>query len=274
MKLIISAKKVHPGTKTSTVVEPPPGSLNQSQGQAYIPPQRARTVAKYKRRTPAKRIVNRIPESNHSLLDDFQASFNEDYDDDDGFTTIKDLAERGVTKMEPLDYNAFTRGYYGGGGGGTTSKVKEEESFDLNKVKDEPDVFDPDYVVNTPDPGPSTTVQKDTTPSERKQHPVEFKREPGFEDDDFDNVDEPAPGGPMPRKYQSGYKPAPDRRIYGCLYCPYNGRKLEWLDHLRNQHPDKTLVRMFLRCDFVCHILILHSSIAVLLPREKMSNAI
>ena len=40
---------------------------------------------------------------NISILDAFEDAF----DDDDGFTTIKDLAERGITKMEPLDYDDF-----------------------------------------------------------------------------------------------------------------------------------------------------------------------
>jgi hypothetical protein len=33
-------------------------------------------------------------------------------DDDDGFTTIKDLAERGITKMEPLDYDDLENTFY------------------------------------------------------------------------------------------------------------------------------------------------------------------
>ena len=40
---------------------------------------------------------------NISILDAFEDAF----DEDDGFTTIKDLAERGITKMEPLDYDDF-----------------------------------------------------------------------------------------------------------------------------------------------------------------------
>ena len=41
---------------------------------------------------------------NTSILDAFEDAFD---NDDDGFTTIKDLAERGITKMEPLDYDDF-----------------------------------------------------------------------------------------------------------------------------------------------------------------------
>ena len=41
---------------------------------------------------------------NISILDAFEDAFD---DNDDGFTTIKDLAERGITKMEPLDYDDF-----------------------------------------------------------------------------------------------------------------------------------------------------------------------
>ena len=48
---------------------------------------------------------------NVSVLDTFEDTFD-DGDDDDGFTTIKDLAERGVTKMEPLDYEDFYLGAY------------------------------------------------------------------------------------------------------------------------------------------------------------------
>ena len=45
---------------------------------------------------------------NISILDAFEDAFEEAFDDnDDGFTTIKDLAERGITKMEPLDYDDF-----------------------------------------------------------------------------------------------------------------------------------------------------------------------
>ena len=45
---------------------------------------------------------------NISILDAFEDAFEDAFDDnDDGFTTIKDLAERGITKMEPLDYDDF-----------------------------------------------------------------------------------------------------------------------------------------------------------------------
>ena len=44
-----------------------------------------------------------------NILDDFEDTFN-DYDN--GFATIKDLAERGITKMEPLDYDDFYLGAY------------------------------------------------------------------------------------------------------------------------------------------------------------------
>ena len=46
---------------------------------------------------------------NVSILDAFEDAFD---DNDDGFTTIKDLAERGITKMEPLDYDDFYLGAY------------------------------------------------------------------------------------------------------------------------------------------------------------------
>ena len=44
---------------------------------------------------------------NISILDAFEDAFEDAFDEDDGFTTIKDLAERGITKMEPLDYDDF-----------------------------------------------------------------------------------------------------------------------------------------------------------------------
>ena len=46
---------------------------------------------------------------NVSIMDAFEDAFD---DNDDGFTTIKDLAERGITKMEPLDYDDFYLGAY------------------------------------------------------------------------------------------------------------------------------------------------------------------
>jgi hypothetical protein len=39
-----------------------------------------------------------------------------------------------------------------------------------------------------------------------------------------------------------GYGPAPDRRIYGCLYCNFKARKHEWIDHLKKKHGDMKLV--------------------------------
>ena len=39
-----------------------------------------------------------------------------------------------------------------------------------------------------------------------------------------------------------GYGPAPDRKVYNCKYCEFNGKKLEWLAHLKSAHSDKNLV--------------------------------
>ena len=39
-----------------------------------------------------------------------------------------------------------------------------------------------------------------------------------------------------------GYGPAPDRKMYDCSYCDYSGKKVDWLNHLKNDHADKNLV--------------------------------
>ena len=46
-----------------------------------------------------------------------------------------------------------------------------------------------------------------------------------------------------------GYGPAPDRKVYNCKYCEYNGKKLEWLAHLKSAHSDKNLVCKLILCN-------------------------
>ena len=76
---------------------------------------------------------------NVSILDAFTDAFE---DNDDGFTTIKDLAERGITKMEPLDYDDFYYGAYGdeqSEQNEQNEQIKDEQSFDdEQRVKEEP----------------------------------------------------------------------------------------------------------------------------------------
>jgi hypothetical protein len=60
-------------------------------------------------------------------------------DDDDGFTTIKDLAERGITKMEPLDYDDLENTFYFDDyeDGDEDIAAGDDSCFNSSGVKDE-----------------------------------------------------------------------------------------------------------------------------------------
>ena len=94
---------------------------------------------------------------NVSILDAFTDAFE---DNDDGFTTIKDLAERGITKMEPLDYDDFYLGAYDNETLREHMKnetnFEEEENNDTNsnrRIKDEPPDDDVESTVTKSDGG-------------------------------------------------------------------------------------------------------------------------
>lgn len=92
---------------------------------------------------------------NVSILDAFEDAFD---DNDDGFTTIKDLAERGITKMEPLDYDDFYLGAYDNETLREHMKnetnFEKEENDDTNsnrRIKDEPPDDDVESTVTKSD---------------------------------------------------------------------------------------------------------------------------
>ena len=94
---------------------------------------------------------------NVSILDAFEDAFD---DNDDGFTTIKDLAERGITKMEPLDYDDFYLGAYDNDilreHMKNETNLEEEENDDTNsnrRIKDEPPDDDVESTVIKSDAG-------------------------------------------------------------------------------------------------------------------------
>ena len=98
VKLILSAKRIHPGTKSNNILLEP---ITENQEDSEDKPLKIRR----------KRKTEQVPLSmtpSMSILDAFEDAFE---DSDNAFTTIKDLAERsGVEQLEPLDYDDF---YYG-----------------------------------------------------------------------------------------------------------------------------------------------------------------
>lgn len=94
---MLSSKRIHPGTRNNSLHEP----LSEIQDGEKPDVQ---NMPKFRRK---RKSVEDVPLSltpSTSILDAFSNEFD---DNDDGFTTIKDLAERGITKMEPLDYDDF-----------------------------------------------------------------------------------------------------------------------------------------------------------------------
>ena len=128
VKLVLSAKRIHLPTKANNILLESSSESQESSNQAAEP------APKY-RRKQRNLSYQEVPLSltpKESILD----AFNEAYEDnDDGFTTIKDLAEREITKIEPLDYDD----YYDYGFDDDTGDVKNE-SFDAIEynVKEEP----------------------------------------------------------------------------------------------------------------------------------------
>lgn len=68
---------------------------------------------------------------------------------------------------------------------------------------------------------------------------TKIKKEIGDEEELLDES-----GQKIVKKLSSHDKPksAADRKIYGCLFCEYMGRKQAWLLHLKTIHPEKNLV--------------------------------
>ena len=103
----------------------------------------------------------------NNILDAFDEAFD---DNDDGFTTIKDLAEREITKMEPLDYDDFYDYGY--------DEVKDE-AFE-HEIKAEP--FDPDTVQDQFDEDEKLSLRK----RKSKQKKSRAKKKKSLEDPDKD----------------------------------------------------------------------------------------
>jgi len=150
VKLVISAKRLHPATKSNNILLEP---LTEIQDRAETPEDEKPLIEtlKFRRRNRKSRRNEGISDEdvplsmipNVSFLDAFEDAFD---DNDDGFTTIKDLAERGVTKMEPLDYEDFYLGAYDDDSFNTEMKNEtfedgENNDGELNfpgRIKDEP----------------------------------------------------------------------------------------------------------------------------------------
>ena len=109
VKLIISGKRLHPGTKANNILLEP---LAEIQDRGGTPDDDEDKPLKPKFRRKRRAASDDVPLSmtpSKSILDAFEEAFD---DNDDGFTTIKDLADRDITKLEPLDYDDFYYGAY------------------------------------------------------------------------------------------------------------------------------------------------------------------
>ena len=95
--------------------------------------------------------------------------------------------------------------------------------------------------------------------SKRRESKQSISDDDAFNNEDLDDIlfrhqdeevldeeDRPLKPKKAKRKPRSkpapNYGPAPERKIYNCKYCDYNGKKVEWLAHLKSAHSDKNLV--------------------------------
>ena len=128
VKLVLSAKRIHLPTKSNNILL---DSLSENQGTQDEQP-----LPKYRRKQRNNVSYEEVPLSltpKESILDAFAEAYD---DNDDGFTTIKDLAEREITKMEPLDYDDYYD--YTGFDDDHDDNVKNETFEDVENVKEEP----------------------------------------------------------------------------------------------------------------------------------------
>ena len=164
--LILSAKRIHPGTKQNNLLLEPLTEIQDQIGDTAATDEKPNIdrLPKYRRkRRIAAEAVNNLENTG---TNDISQAQNESHDDtilenltkafddnDDGFTTIKDLAERGITKMEPLDYGddpyfdeCYDEEFAGFDEEENQSTLKyetgdqEQKQFDLDKVKNEPNI--------------------------------------------------------------------------------------------------------------------------------------
>lgn len=246
VKFKLSSKRIHPGTKSNNILLEPLSEIKDQveskwteklQTDDYDEDEPLAPVTKFKRRK--RREAEEVPLSmtpSASILD----AFEDAYDDDDGFTTIKDLAERNVTKLEPLDYDDF---YYDNDDyEDDTGDVKHETS----DIKEEP--IDLDDEESRPLKRPSSKKKKAApkAAAKKKKKVKESDKEETEDDDDEDYTDETKAKPTVKRKKKkwpkTGDSAGGDLKQYSCMYCEYSAQKREWLGHLKKEHADKNLV--------------------------------
>ena len=162
--LILSAKRIHPGTKQNNLLLEPLTEIKDQIEETDEKPNIDK-VPKYRRKRRTVTAVTNDLQTTETTNNDIFSAPNESHDDtildnltkvfddnDDGFTTIKDLAERGITKMEPLDYgddpylDECYNEEFAGFEEENQSNFKhesgdqEQSQFDLDHVKNEPDI--------------------------------------------------------------------------------------------------------------------------------------
>jgi len=288
--LILSAKRIHPGTKQNNLLLEPLTEIKDQIEETDEKPNIDK-VPKYRRKRRTVTAVTNDLQTTETTNNDIFSAPNESHDDtildnltkvfddnDDGFTTIKDLAERGITKMEPLDYgddpylDECYNEEFAGFEEENQSNFKhesgdqEQSQFDLDHVKNEPDIESKEKSAEK-DGGDVDSIKSEPKESRNRKCKTKLRQskqtisdDDVFNNEDLDDIlfrhqddevldveDRPLkPPKKAKRKPRSkpapGYGPAPDRKVYNCKYCEYNGKKLEWLAHLKSAHSDKNLV--------------------------------
>lgn len=322
VKLVLSPRKFHPGTKTN--INEPVTELIESNGEKLEEnfeensrnkehDEKEEPKIRRKKRTAApQESVAPIPitsdDFNSSYVDNNSSEFPDFDDNDDGFTTIKDLAARGIAKLEPLDDQDFNfDDYEMDGNDFNNEEGLEEEEEEEEAIKTEPDVVEKkevvakkeptmnseltggDFVSDEDNPNNDDEAREDRMrnaktlddyvilDSQRKYRKWISKKERSLlrrkrsrkkrlkkseseenhsEEEGGEKSEEEIKAGeededkPLAAKMKSrqqkplssGQRPCPDRKIYGCLFCKYCGRKADWLKHLYTKHQDKGLV--------------------------------